>query len=428
MKRNLGYALLVLVLTVAGVFCSYLIADKVARTNLSAQTTASKVAETEKPGERVLIVEDKEKDYHFYQQDNKVVMTHSDKEYTFENWGDNIVLEPAKLIIRDVDGDDEDEIVVQVAAFKFENEIYHSVYVLNQYINGLDEVAYKVNAITPTSAINIFDSKVKMELTQDKNCPKNSVFSASHIYDTIEYDRETGLPKKYYYMFKSLSDGKGGYLKPTGWTKGRADCTIDDKNEENIFAVATFPIIVSYGDSVTQNAGFFKLGIYVNSDGQTDILGSSASFRAYKEYGLYKYNFDGKEWSSTVNNSNKTVPSDKTIDFIQMTASFTDAVTTVDFSAKGNGDLNSLSAVTATESYIELTAKKGCTFDKKAVDAQQYSLPLSIDSQTENNNYDISYTASVSKNSQGDEVLRINFDKQYSQDKTGKLTVNFGVK
>ena len=92
MKRNLGYALLVLVLTVAGVFCSYLIADKVARTNLSAQTTASKVAETEKPGERVLIVEDKEKDYHFYQQDNKVVMTHSDKEYTFENWGDNIML------------------------------------------------------------------------------------------------------------------------------------------------------------------------------------------------------------------------------------------------------------------------------------------------------------------------------------------------
>ena len=46
----------------------------------------------------------------------------------------------------------------------------------------------------------------------------------------------------------------------------------------------------------------------------------------------------------------------------------------------------------------------------------------------ENNNYDISYTASVSKNEQGNEVLRINYDKQYSRDNMSKFTVNFGVK
>ena len=429
MKRNLVYVLLVLALTAGSVFGAYLIADKASRTDLSLKTTASQAAETEKPGERVLIAEDNDKDYHFYKQDDKVIMTHSDREYTFDNWGDGLMLEPAKLVVKDVDGDDEDEPVIQVAAYEYENEIYHSVYVLNHYVNAIGESAYKVNAITPTSAVNLFDSKVKMELTQDKNCPKNSVFSASHIYDTIEYDRETGHPKKYYYMFKSLSDGKGDYLKPTGWTKGRADCTIDDKNEEKIFAVATFPIIVSYGDSVTQNAGFFKLGIYVNSDGQTDILGSSASFRAYKEYGLYKYNFDGKKWSTAINNSNKSVPRDKTIDYIEFTAAYNaDSVSTQNFGTDNNSDFNSLSGVVATESYIELTAKSGCSFDKSLVDSQQYSLPLSIDSNNENNNYDISYTASVSKNEQGNEVLRINYDKQYSRDNMSKFTVNFGVK
>lgn len=427
MKRNFVYALLVLALTVASVFCAYLVADKVSRTDLGAKTTVTKLAETEKPGERILIIEDNDKDYHFYKQDDKVVMTHSDKEYTFENWGDNIMLEPAKLVISDIDSDDEDEVMIQVAAYEYDNEIYHSVYVLNHYINGLGESTYKVNAITPTSAINLFDERIKMQLTQDKACPKNGIFAASHIYDTIEYDRDTGLPKKYYYMFKTLSDGKGGYLKPTGWTKGRADCTLNDTDDKTLFAVTTFPIIVQYSDSVTQNAGYFKLGIYVDKNGQTDILGSSASFKAYKEYGLYKYDFDGKKWTSTVNNSNKTVPRDKKIDFVEFVSSYKDGVTTVNF-AENNSDLNSLSSITATESYIELTAKNGCSFDKSLVESQQYSLLLSIDSYNENNNYDISYTASVSKNSSGNEVLRINFDKQYSQEKMGMLALNFGVK
>lgn len=427
MKRNLVYILLVLVLTVAAVFGSYLLADKAARTDSTAKTTVTKVAETEKPGERVLIAEDKDKDYHFYKQDEKVVMTHSDKEYTFENWGDDITLEPAKLVVKDVDGDGEDEAVIQVAAFEYDNEIYHSVYVLNHYINGMGESAYKVNAITPTSAVNLFDSKVKFELSQDKSCPKNGIFAACHIYDTIEYDRESGLPKKYYYMFKTLPDSDNGYQKVTGWTKGRADCTLNDSNENNIFAVVTFPMIVLYENSVTQNAGYFRMGVYVNDSGQTDILGGSASFRAYKEYGLYKYDYDCEEWTATLNNSNKTVPRDKTIDYIQFTASYNNNVSTDNFGTN-DSDLNSVSSITVTDKYIELTAKNGCSFDKSLVDSQQYSLPLSIDTDNENNNYDISYTASVSKNKQGNEVLHINFDKQYSQDKMGKLTVNFGVK
>ena len=55
MKRNLVYVLLVLALTAGSVFGAYLIADKASRTDLSLKTTASQAAETEKPGERVLI-------------------------------------------------------------------------------------------------------------------------------------------------------------------------------------------------------------------------------------------------------------------------------------------------------------------------------------------------------------------------------------
>ena len=58
MKRNLVYVLLVLALTAGSVFGAYLIADKASRTDLSLKTTASQAAETEKPGERVLIAED----------------------------------------------------------------------------------------------------------------------------------------------------------------------------------------------------------------------------------------------------------------------------------------------------------------------------------------------------------------------------------
>lgn len=423
-KKGLNLVLVVL-LTVSAVFCSYVLAQQAAKRNNSAASavTVSQQPVTEREGERILLVENKEYDYHFYTQGDKVIMTHNDKEYTFDGWGDNLRLDTPVIAIKDADYDGEDELLIQVSAAVKDNTVYHNVYALKRSVDENGEEKYNVDAFTSGTVNSLLDRMIKVELLQDPSCKKNGIFTLAKLTSEIRYDRETGLPESNKYVFRCLQDENHEYLTINNWQKGFAECVLDSESDIYI----TIPTTVIYTNGETQNAGQIKFKGTIDANFNMTVVARSMSFVANREYALYSYFFNGEKWNSIINNSNKAVPREKTIDFIQYEASYTNDVDTKDFS-NNNSDLNMLSSVTASEDKIELTAKKGCSFSNEMLEQRQFSVNLFNSTNTIDNNYDISYEASVYKNKDGNEVLKITFDKQYSQSVTEKVTVNFGVK
>ena len=423
-KKGLHLVLVVL-LTVSAVFCSYVLAQQAAKRNNSAASavTVSQQPVTEREGERVLLVENNEYDYHFYTQGDKVIMTHNDKEYTFDGWGDNLRLDTPVIAIKDADYDGEDELFIQVSAAVKDNTVYHNVYALKRSVDENGEEKYNVDAFTSGTVNTLLDRMIKVELLQDPSCKKNGIFTLAKLTSEIRYDRETGLPESNKYVFRCLQDKNHEYLTINNWQKGLAECVLDSESDIYI----TIPTTVIYTNGETQNAGQIKFKGTIDANFNMTVVARSMSFVANREYALYSYFFNGEKWNSIINNSNKAVPREKTIDFIQYEASYTNDVDTKDFS-NNNSDLNMLSSVTASEDKIELTAKKGCSFSNEMLEQRQFSVNLFNSTNTIDNNYDISYEASVYKNKDGNEVLKITFDKQYSQSVTEKVTVNFGVK
>ncbi len=425
MKKKGLHLVLVVLLTVSAVFCSYVLAQQAAKRNNSAASavTVSQQPVTECEGERVLLVENNEYDYHFYTQGDKVIMTHNDKEYTFDGWGDNLRLDTPVIAIKDADYDGEDELLIQVSAAVKDNTVYHNVYALKRSVDENGEEKYNVDAFTSGTVNSLLDRMIKVELLQDPSCKKNGIFTLAKLTSEIRYDRETGLPESNKYVFRCLQDENHEYLTINNWQKGLAECVLDSESDIYI----TIPTTVIYTNGETQNAGQIKFKGTIDDNFNMTVVARSMSFVANREYALYSYFFNGEKWNSIINNSNKAVPREKTIDFIQYEASYTNDVDTKDFS-NNNSDLNMLSSVTASEDKIELTAKKGCSFSNEMLEQRQFSVNLFNSTNTIDNNYDISYEASVYKNKDGNEVLKITFDKQYSQSVTEKVTVNFGVK
>ena len=128
------------------------------------------------------------------------------------------------------------------------------------------------------------------------------------------------------------------------------------------------------------------------------------------------------------NNSNKNIPYENDIDFIQFSSNYADINVETSNFALNNSDLNMITGIKMCQDYVELTAKKGCSFSKEALNSNQYSVILNAQGTSTVSNYDISYKATVKKNKQGNEVLRITFDKKYSKAHMSNITVNFGVR
>lgn len=425
MKNKFFSVLLVILLTIGAVFSSYILADRAVKLNngSAGESTSTQLAVTENDGERVLLVEDKQRDYHFYTQGDKVIFVHKEKEYVYEDWSEEINLDVPKLAYDDMDDDGEEEILVQVAAYANDGEIYHNVYVFNHMIDRYGEETFRINAFTADTIVKMFDERIKIEITQDKNCEKNGLVAFARRYDQINYDRETGLPSSYYNCFRCLQDSNGRYMKVSNWQKGRIEVFIDNENKIYI----TMPITMVYEDGSVQDAGFAKFKAYVSEEFENNITAKSMSFVANKEYGLYGYNFDGQEWTATLNNASKTVPADRNIDFIQIKQSFDIDIETVDFSGI-NGDANMLSAIYVDEQSMELVAKKGCSFSQRELEENRYSVRMLTKGASSQTDYDISYKATIYTNDNGDEVLKILFDKKYNKVNMREVTVSFGVK
>lgn len=417
---------LVFLLTACAVFVSYFMAEKAVKTDRSAVAlaTVSKVAVTERGSDRKLLVENNKKDYHFYKQDNNVILVHKGVDYTFENWSRYIDVEKPELYFRKLDGDKKDTIIIKlVDDINDDGSYVYGVYALTEIVRENGTIKYKVNAMTRSSTKQIVDEKVKIEISQSKECKKIGYAALCYSFQEMAYDRKTGVPTGYYNPFHTLQDESGNYLTISSWERGAAEYTVED---DGIFV--TFPINVKYKEtSEVQQAGFVKCMLSITKDSkEVFIVNQTMSFKPNMEYGAYKYDYDNKEWQSVWKNANKSAGGDKVIDYIQYDATVASELETDDFS-KNSSDLNKLGKIVVLQDGVKLYAKKGYKFSQKLVKRKEYSLLLTLNN-VQSNNYDVAYTAEISQSDKGAEILTIKFDQPYKRDNISKLKINFGVK
>ena len=150
-------------------------------------------------------------------------------------------------------------------------------------------------------------------------------------------------------------------------------------------------------------------------------------FEAAKAYRVTDpRNVSPEPWQYTENNTDKTPPEgDMVIDWLTYSPAFDISVLSQaqNFGDK-TSDIRSITTVTVTDAYVELTAKSGCSFDAIAAKKREFSVVIN---QGEDSELDIADTAVITTTGDA-EVLRITLDKSYPQSEIKTITINFGVK
>lgn len=425
MKNALKY-ILVIVTIVGVVFASYMIADKNAKLNELAakQTTVTQKEVTEKDtSERVTLFSSKQHDYYIYKQGKKVILKHGGKEYEFENWSKYIDAEKPTVYATDMDRNDDLEILVRVVGNIDEKGNYqHYVYCLNERTDELGNVSYFVNTFTQSAIVSLIDDKVTAEVSQIDDSKKTAIFAMCMNYTTINYDKDTNLPDGYYNIFRALQDENGQYLKIAKWVKGLGDFSVKKNSVE-----VQCPIIVTYENGKTQNAGIIKCKFDLNEDNTINVLGGTFVFEPNEEYKMFSYDLMSQTpREGVIKNTNNKVPKNTVINNFDYDVSLNFTGEKTDDFSKNMSDLNCVSQINVTDRYVEFVAKKGCTFNNKFVEKNHFSIFMTAEDRLITCTYDVGYTSSVTVDEAGNEVLKLTFDKAYAGHATKQTQIVFG--
>lgn len=423
--------IVVVVLTAIAIsFGMYFVSDSNSRKNENARsnTTVTKAPVTEKLDDRILLAEAKKEDYRLYKQGDLVVLVHEGKDYTFENWSKYIDLEKPQIVIDNIDKDPEKEILIKMVGDVVEKtgERIYDIYVLNEAQDEkTNEKYYFVTLISNNTWIELLNIFVKMEISQLETCDKAIQVALAMSYSSINYDRDTGIADGYTAWFRALQDENGNYLKIKGWTKGVGQYTIEGDHVIKL----QVPIYIQYEDTdEVQQAGVIKAHIGVTAEFEPFVFDHSMSFVASDDYLLHNRKIVAeKAWSFTEANSNTGLYSggDKLIDYISYKTAYTqknDKATT-NF-ATNDTELNALSQIKITESYAELAAKSGYTFDEELVSKRKFKVIIT-DTERPGKKFDIVYDGKIRTDKSGNQILRINFDKKYPKENIETLEIVF---
>ncbi len=384
-------------------------------------TTVTKLPATEKNSNRVLLASLEKDDFKLYKSNRVIILTHGDKEYEFNNWSSMIAEETPELYYHDFDGDDAKELLIRAVEDYSEtaNQYIYCLYILDPVVDESGKENFKVIFAGKEEWSNIFDEQIKLEVSQLKKCKKFVQFAMDLRSNTIKYDKQTGISKNDHKGYaKALSDG-AKYLTVDRMSRDNGIYSIDKDNKINV----DVDINVTYKEkSLTQKIGVvhFQLSLK-NSD--LSVTSKSMYFTANEQYKISDPNITAVvPWSYTENNSNKSAVSGSgVVDWLKCKTKFDPSIATQTVTYEDNTtDVDHIASITITESYVQLIAKQGCTFDTSVIEKGEYSVVIN---QGTENEYDIAYNTEVSGN-----VLKINFDKTYSTEEIKELSVNFGTK
>lgn len=385
-------------------------------------TTVTKPPATEKNSNRVLLASLEKEKFYLYKGDRGIVLVHGDKEFQFYNWNSAMIDEESpNLYYADFDGDDTKELIIRaVDGVNDSTKSYiYCLYILDPVIDDKGNESYDVTLADKEDWATIFSDQIKLEVSQLKKCNKFVQFAMDLRSKSIKYDRETGLAQSGHTGYaRALSSG-GKYLEVDQMTKENGIYTIDKDNKINV----DVDIDVSYkGTGVTQRIGTIHFQLTLNNS-KLYVTNRSMYFTANKDYKICDPNIAASSaWSYTENNSNKSaVTGNGVVDWLKCETSFDPSVSTQTVTyANNNTDIDHIASVTITESYVQLVAKQNCTFDANAIKNGDYSVIINAGT---DNEYDIAYNTEVNGN-----ILKINFDKTYSNDEIDELIINFGAK
>lgn len=425
MKKFVRVVIMIIAVVLA-VIVAYYVADKNAKSNNSdlSQTTITQKEVTEKDtSEKILLFNSKKDNYHIYKQGKTVILEHNNKEYKFDNWSKYIDLEKPKVYATDIDRNGEVEILIRMVGNIDKNGKYnHYVYVLNESIDDNGEVDYFVTTFTQSSIVTLIDEMVTAEVSQIDNCKKTGIFAMCMNYTTIKYDKETNVPDSYYNLFRTLKDHNGNYLKITKWTRGLADFSVV-KNA----VMVSCPVSFTYADGSVQNAGIISCLFDLNDDNSVNVLGGTFVFEPNEEYKLFSYDLTTtKSRTNKIINTNKSIPRNTKVDFIDYDVSLDFVGEKKEDFSKNNGNLNCVSEIISTEKYVEFVAKKGCSFNEEYSEKNNFAIYMTSLDQYVESTHDVGYTAKVSLNDDGCEVLRLTYDKSYKSEVTKQTQIVFG--
>lgn len=384
-------------------------------------TTVTKLPATEKNSNRVLLASLEKDDFKLYKNKRVIILTHGDREYEFNNWSSMIEEEAPELYYYDFDGDDAKELIVRAVEDFNEaaNQYIYCLYILDPVVDDSGKEDFKVIFAGKEEWSNIFNEQIKLEVSQLKQCRKYVQFAMDVRSKTIKYDKETGIAKNEHKGYaKALSDG-AKYLTVDQMSRTNGVYTIDKDNRINV----DVDVNVTYKEnSLTQKIGVVHFQLTLNNS-TLFVTNKSMYFTANEQYRISDPNRTADmPWSYTENNSNKSaVMGNGVVDWLKCKTQFDPSIATQTVTYEDNTtDVDHIASITITESYVQLVAKQGCTFDTSVLEKGEYSVIINEGTKDE---YDIAYNTEVSDN-----ILKINFDKTYSTNEIKGLSVNFGAK
>ncbi len=376
-------------------------------------------------GEKVLLAELKEEDFHLYSAGDYVVLAHGGQEAEFNDWSKNISKETPALYYNDFDGDGSKELVIR-ALKEVDEKTKEKVYCLYVLFISQDKegkFVYDVSFVDRAGWYKSFSQMLNAEMSQPVSCNNRLQFAMNGTNDTIAYDSKTGLAVNGHVWFaRALADNTGKYYKFKSWEKGPGIFVVDnDKKQINVDVL----VYASYdGVSTKQKVGAIRFGLIV-TNGSISIRSKSVDFIPNEEYVATDPNNVAKEnWKCTFKNTAKYSKSDKVIDKISINCDLLSSKNkeqNVSYSSK-NDESVALDKVVVQNDTIKLYAKKGCSFAKTKTTSRDYSATIKVG----NAECDTCYSATVETENDLS-VLVYKLDKNYSAEELNNVYIRFGV-
>lgn len=373
----------------------------------------------------VLVSDDGE--YELFIDGDVVEVVKGDYRIEMNNWVDSFNTELPKIVSKDVDGDDENELLLRVYAAKHANDdgtktSIYAIFLLDPVVNADGEKTFETATANTNTWTLPFGQTVRAEVTQLKSCKKILQFAMESVENEITYD-EDGLGTGDYVGYAAaLSDSKRNYYTLEDWSLGQGVYDLDE--EGNI--TLQIQVLAEYKEiEEKQIMGFINCKIQF-ADGAFSIVPKQIYFEASD---LYKVtdprDAADTKWSVTLKNTaSRPDFQNNSIDWIDCT---------FDVSSMSSNQNQSFSSITSkikcvdtvkfTQSSITLTAKEGYSFYANAVENGSFSVILN---EGEKDEIDIAYTCNIEKDG-STSVLVIQLDGNYAKSDLESVTIKLGT-
>lgn len=397
----------------------------------SAQTTESETANEEEAAQgRHLVAEDKENDYQIYFDGTNTEIVHGEYKRTFTSWSYSLSCEDPVIYCKDYDGDGDNELMLKIVNGRLEEQYdknsspyTYALYMFEPITTSSGEKTFSAIVASADTWKEPFAEAINCELTQLKNCNKFLQFTMDDADETIVYNEKTGITTNEHVGYGlAFCDNSKNYYTLDRWTRGAGIYDLDKNGNITL----DIQVLVNYQEITdTQYLGNIHCEMTV-TDNMFSISPNTIVFNAIDPYEVADpRDLAESKWTCVIDNESAGTNFKSTeIDWIDAAFSLenTDEQNAQYFESMPS-KIKCVDSVKFTQGAVVLTAKDGYTFSQTIADSGKFSVLINSG---EDNEYDISYSCSVS-NKNNSSTLTIKFDKTYDKEDFGNITIKFGV-